>query len=70
MIHEYPRVADSKMLMNVLAQQRGQPSTTELMAPSECDDARHDANWQAVVQLVETGRGDGFHASCPFGTTT
>ena len=70
MIHEYPRVADSKMLMNVLAQQRGQPSTDELMGPSECDDAQHDANWQAVVQLVETGRADGFHASCPFGTTS
>ena len=61
MAHQYPRIADIKGLMDLLAQQRGEPSVKLLMEPGRISDAQHCANWNAVMQLVEEGHADGFH---------
>ena len=61
MANQYPRIADIKGLMDLLAQQRGEPSVQTLMEPGCISDAQHCANWNTVIQLVDDGHADGFH---------
>ncbi len=54
MVQPYPRSVDTNKLLETLAQQHREPSIQSLMEPSGLDDLQHAANWEAVVQCVES----------------
>lgn len=54
MVDQYPRAANSKILLEVIAQQHNEPSRDSLMEPSGQDDFQHAANWDAVIQYVDS----------------
>lgn len=65
MVHQYPRGADSKVLMDTLAQQHQEPSTQELTESCELDDMQHAANWQLIVEYVENLDAESLHGHTP-----
>jgi len=53
MVHQYPRAAGYKALLDVLAQLHNEPTREQLAEGPGLDDLQLAANWQAVVQYVE-----------------
>ncbi len=65
MVHQYPRAAGYKMMLEVLVEQHKAPSTASLAEGSGVDDLQHAANWQMVVQYVESLDADSVRQYCP-----
>ena len=65
MVHQYPRGADSKVMLEVLAQQLKEPSVERLSAPCEVDDLQHAADWQGIAQYVDTLDATSLHGHAP-----
>lgn len=65
MVHQYPRAAGYKVMLEVLAEQHNAPSTGSLAEVSGVDDLQHAPNWQMVVQYVERLDADGVRQYCP-----
>lgn len=53
-VQQYPRVPDTKQMLELLAQVHSEPSRESLMQPSGLDDVQHAANWHTVVQYVNS----------------
>jgi len=65
MVHQYPRGADSKVMLEVLAQQLEEPSVQRLSEPCEVDDLQHAADWQGIVQYVNSLDASSLHGHTP-----
>jgi hypothetical protein len=65
MVHYYPRAGGYKVLLDVLAQQNQEPSAECLAEGSGLDDLQHTADWQAVVQYVESLDANDVRGHCP-----
>ncbi len=65
MVHYYPRAGGYKVLLDVLAQQNQEPSAERLAEGSGLDDLQHTADWQAVVQYVESLDASDVRGHCP-----
>ncbi len=61
MAHQWPRCADTKVCLEILAQQHEEPSIESLMEPSDTNDAQHTANWETVLQQVDNIDANGLH---------
>ena len=64
-MHNYPRSTRNKALLEALALQHGEPSKEELLEPAGVDDLQHAANWEAVVQSVESVNAKCLHGHFP-----
>lgn len=65
LVHQYPRAPDMKILLEVLAQQRNEPSIESLVDSADITDLQHVANWQAIMQYVTNLDGSGVHGHIP-----
>ena len=65
LVHQYPRAPDIKIMLEVLAQQRNEPSIESLVDSADIDDLQHIANWQAVMQYVTNLDANGVHGHIP-----
>lgn len=65
MVHQYPRGADSKVMLEVLAQQLEEPSVQRLSEPCEVNDLQHAADWQGIVQYVNSLDASSLHGHTP-----
>ena len=66
MVNSYPRPADPNMLLELLAQQHGEPSIDVLLSASFKDDLQHSANWETVKDYMSSMNADNAHGHCPF----
>ncbi|KAL0031367.1 hypothetical protein WJX79_006758 [Trebouxia sp. C0005] len=62
MVHQYPRGADSKAMLEVLAKQFEEPSIQRLSEPCE---VQHAADWQGIVQYVDSLDASSLHGHTP-----
>ena len=65
MVHQYPRAANVKVLLETLAQHHKEPSIESLAHALGLDDLQHAANWEAVIQYVESLDANGVHGHTP-----
>ncbi len=65
MVHQYPRGADSKVMLEVLAHQLKEPGVERLSAPCAMDDLQHAADWQGIVQYVDSLDANSLHSYTP-----
>ncbi len=52
-VHSYPAIPEKGRLLEVLADQRGDPSKEVLMQSAGMDSLQHAANWQQVVEYLQ-----------------
>ena len=64
-VHKYPRATKYKDVLETLAKQRGEPGSEELLQPAGLDDLQHAANWEGVIQWVESVDEKGLHGHHP-----
>ena len=65
MVHQYPRGADLKVMLEVLAQQLKEPSIQRLSEPLEVDYLQHVADWQRIVKYVDSLDATSLHGHTP-----
>ena len=65
MVHQYPRGADSKVMLEVLAQQLKEPSVQRLSEPFDVDNLQRAADWQQIVQYVDSLDATSLHGHTP-----
>ncbi len=64
MVHQYPKAAGYKVLLDVLAQLHNEPTKEQIAEGSGLDDLQLAANWQTVVQYVESLGAKNAHGYC------
>lgn len=64
MVHQYPKSVSYKALLDVLAQLHNEPTKEQIAEGSDLDDLQVAANWQAVVQYVESLGAKDSHGYC------
>lgn len=64
MVHQYPKAASYKVLLDVLAQLHNEPTKEQLAEGSSLDDVQLATNWQTVVQYVESLGAKNAHGYC------
>ncbi|DBA72014.1 hypothetical protein WJX79_004288 [Trebouxia sp. C0005] len=52
-VHSYPAIPEKGRLLEVMADQRGEPSKEVLMQSAGMDSLQHAANWQQVVDYLQ-----------------
>lgn len=66
MVNSYPRPADPNTLLEVVAQQHGEPPIDVLMSAQSKDDLQHSANWETVKDYMSSLQPENAHGHCPF----
>ena len=54
MVYAYPHWPKHDIMLEELAQGRGQPSMQELLEDTSVDDLQHAANWEQVIAYAKT----------------
>ncbi|DBA92184.1 TPA: hypothetical protein ACH3X1_015897 [Trebouxia sp. C0004] len=66
MVHQYPRVPNTKALLEVLAKLHKEPPAEILVQNPDLDDLQLAANWETVVVYVQSLDANGVHGYAPF----
>ena len=54
LVHAYPFVTHKDKLVNVLAEQHGEPSVHSLLSDTSKSDLQHSADWQHATDYLNT----------------